>query len=503
MLNADQAYQQARISLVQAQADRFTDTAALFQALGGGWWHRPELVERRQCPLRHARDAPRRLRCCACSPAARRRRTTDAGATNAVANVRLTKAQRHTSSSTRSCRSAIAQHIEAPGTVDFDNDQATAVVSPFSGPVTRIFVALGPARGQGPAAGGGRFRRFRHCRRRLSQGAVGRGQRAAGCSSGQRPGRAQRHLRARSGPGRNRCGKRRGRPGSRRCRRWASIGTIASIRESGAVSGIIRAPVSGIVVEKQITPGQLLQAGSSAAFTVANLSQVWVMAQIAPSDLAAVGLHDAATIDPGNGTGPFHGTVDNIGASVDPDTRAVVARIVAPNPGDLLKKQMYVDVSIESGRVSTGLLVPVSAVLRDDREPAVRLCRPARRQLRPPPRHARLSRQPELRRDERARERRPGGGRTARSSSSSCRANERAIRRRARRRRDRLLVHQPDRRPQPRAAFPRRRCDGAADRRRHPRAGSGCRSMPIPICRRRWSRSSPNGPATPPRKSNG
>ena len=44
MLNADQAYQQARLSLVQAEADRFTDTAALFQALGGGWWHRPELA---------------------------------------------------------------------------------------------------------------------------------------------------------------------------------------------------------------------------------------------------------------------------------------------------------------------------------------------------------------------------------------------------------------------------------------------------------------------------
>ena len=44
----------------------------------------------------------------------------------------------------------------------------------------------------------------------------------------------------------------------------------------------------------------------------------------------------------------------------------MVARVVAPNPGDLLKKQMYVDVSIESGRVATGLLVPVSAVLRDD-----------------------------------------------------------------------------------------------------------------------------------------
>jgi NodT family efflux transporter outer membrane factor (OMF) lipoprotein len=45
LLSAEQAYRQARINLVQAQASRFADTAALFQALGGGWWHRPELAE--------------------------------------------------------------------------------------------------------------------------------------------------------------------------------------------------------------------------------------------------------------------------------------------------------------------------------------------------------------------------------------------------------------------------------------------------------------------------
>jgi len=44
LLSAEQAYQQARISLVQAQANRYADTAALFQALGGGWWDRPESV---------------------------------------------------------------------------------------------------------------------------------------------------------------------------------------------------------------------------------------------------------------------------------------------------------------------------------------------------------------------------------------------------------------------------------------------------------------------------
>jgi len=45
LLSAEQAYQQARINLVQAQASRYADTAALFQALGGGWWHRADLTK--------------------------------------------------------------------------------------------------------------------------------------------------------------------------------------------------------------------------------------------------------------------------------------------------------------------------------------------------------------------------------------------------------------------------------------------------------------------------
>jgi NodT family efflux transporter outer membrane factor (OMF) lipoprotein len=45
LLSAEQAYQQARISLVQAQAARYADTAALFQALGGGWWRRTDLIK--------------------------------------------------------------------------------------------------------------------------------------------------------------------------------------------------------------------------------------------------------------------------------------------------------------------------------------------------------------------------------------------------------------------------------------------------------------------------
>jgi NodT family efflux transporter outer membrane factor (OMF) lipoprotein len=45
LLSAEQGYQQARIALVQAQASRYADTAALFHALGGGWWHRADLTQ--------------------------------------------------------------------------------------------------------------------------------------------------------------------------------------------------------------------------------------------------------------------------------------------------------------------------------------------------------------------------------------------------------------------------------------------------------------------------
>jgi cobalt-zinc-cadmium efflux system membrane fusion protein len=293
-------------------------------------------------------------------------------ATPALANVRLTRDQLKHIQLYTVVPIGYRQKIEAPGTVDFDNDQATAVVSPFTGPVTQIFVALGQhvAKGQ-PLA--------------LVQSAdyataIGAYRKAVVTAANARKlAIADRDLAAHNGISEREAAQAQTDAASADADRDAALqalismgvdrGTVARAMAGNpraGLAGVIRAPVSGVVVEKQVTPGQLLQAGSSAAFTVANLSQVWVLAQVAPGDLSQVGVHDAAVIDPGNGTGPFRGTVENIGATVDPNTRAVVARIVAPNPGDLLKKQMYVGVSIESGRVNIGLLVPVSAVLRDD-----------------------------------------------------------------------------------------------------------------------------------------
>ena len=66
-----------------------------------------------------------------------------------VANVTLTKAQRSHIQLYTLVPSGYRQMVQAPGTVDFDNDQSTAVFSPFTGPVTHIFVALGQAVAKG------------------------------------------------------------------------------------------------------------------------------------------------------------------------------------------------------------------------------------------------------------------------------------------------------------------------------------------------------------------
>lgn len=132
-----------------------------------------------------------------------------------------------------------------------------------------------------------------------------------------------------------------------------------------ALEGTIRAPIAGTVVDRSITVGQLLQAGSTPCFTIADLSRMWVKAQVFGSELAAVKVGDPALVDIGNGARPIAGKVSYVGAQVDPDTRSVTARVQVDNPGGVLKGAMYVGVQIQSGQPAQGLQVPVTAILRD------------------------------------------------------------------------------------------------------------------------------------------
>jgi cobalt-zinc-cadmium efflux system membrane fusion protein len=262
--------------------------------------------------------------------------------------------------------------IEATGAVDFDNDQATSVIAPISGPVSRLLVSLGEQVKKGDPLAEVDSPDFAAAisayRKALATAKTDRRLADLDKDLVEHHGVAQREAEQAETDAEN----------AEADRDAALQGvvalnvppqTIKDIQEGRPIlrpSGMIRSPIAGTVVERLITPGELLEAGTTPSFTVANLSRVWVMAQIFGSDLASVNVGDSAEVVTGIDLKNFPGRVDNISALVDPDTRSVVVRVVAENPGNFLKKQMYVHVLIQARQESTGLLVPVSAMLRDD-----------------------------------------------------------------------------------------------------------------------------------------
>jgi cobalt-zinc-cadmium efflux system membrane fusion protein len=134
----------------------------------------------------------------------------------------------------------------------------------------------------------------------------------------------------------------------------------------------VRSPISGMVVQKMVSPGMLIQAGTTVCFTISDVSTVWVQGHVFDRDLPTIRVGDAVAETNPSFDGTFQGTVEYIGAFVDPATRTTPVRVVTRNPKGLLKKDMFVDAVIRTNSRNSILVVPVSAVLRDDKnEPMV------------------------------------------------------------------------------------------------------------------------------------
>jgi RND family efflux transporter MFP subunit len=128
----------------------------------------------------------------------------------------------------------------------------------------------------------------------------------------------------------------------------------------------VRAPISGEVVERLVAPGQVLTAGATQTFTISDMSTVWVLANIYQGDLAFVKNGDDVSVQTDAFPDTFHGKISFVSPALDPTTRTLQARIVVQNPGEKLKKDMYVTVIVTAGSVANAIAVPDAAVLRDD-----------------------------------------------------------------------------------------------------------------------------------------
>ncbi|MGH8146207.1 MAG: efflux RND transporter periplasmic adaptor subunit [Rhodanobacteraceae bacterium] len=262
--------------------------------------------------------------------------------------------------------------VTTTGVVDFDHNRATQVLAPFSGAVSKLLVTLGDKVKQGQplaavdspdyAAAIGAYRKAVLAATAADSIAANDKDLYAHQAISQRENAAAQADAA-------------GADADRAAALQALVAlhmdskTIAAIRAGKSAvhgSGMIRAPITGTVVEKSIAPGQTLSAGTSPCFTIADTSKMWVMARVFGADLDRVQTGDPATVDLGDGGKPLTGTVTNVGAVVDPDTRSVAARVAVDNPDGALRKAMFVEVHIRSRVARDGILIPVSAVLRDD-----------------------------------------------------------------------------------------------------------------------------------------
>jgi cobalt-zinc-cadmium efflux system membrane fusion protein len=291
----------------------------------------------------------------------------EAPADSAQAGVVIPAAQRGRIHTQEVVLSTYTPSVRATGTVAFDGDRSTSVLAPISGPVTRTVVQPGAtvARGQPLAYVSSPDFASAVAAYRKAAASARNAQRVAELDAQlfRNDAIARRDLEQAQTDA---VSARADEDAAREQLRALRIDPSAAAAGAGPAEGVIRAPISGTVVEKLINPGQLLQAGQTACFTIADLSQVWVMASVFPGDLSRVAVGDPATVAAQGGAAAAGGRVDYIAALVDPSTKAASVRVLADNPQGALRKDMYVDVSIRSRQTVSGIMVPVSAVLRDD-----------------------------------------------------------------------------------------------------------------------------------------
>jgi membrane fusion protein, heavy metal efflux system len=125
------------------------------------------------------------------------------------------------------------------------------------------------------------------------------------------------------------------------------------------------APIGGEIVERLVSPGQVVQAGATQCFTISDMRTVWVLANVYQQDLGYVRLGDPVEISTDAYPEVFRGRISYVASAVDPTTRTLQVRIVTDNPGQRLKKDMYVTASVRAAVIPNTIAVPDAAVLRN------------------------------------------------------------------------------------------------------------------------------------------
>lgn len=127
-------------------------------------------------------------------------------------------------------------------------------------------------------------------------------------------------------------------------------GAVININKSNEQGYVIKSPISGFVIEKNLTDNTQVRADNSQnLFTIADLSDVYVLINIYESDIANIQTGDQVKITTLSYPDKvFEGKIDKIYEVLDPDNKVVKARVKIANPGNKLKPQMFANVTIKA-----------------------------------------------------------------------------------------------------------------------------------------------------------
>jgi membrane fusion protein, heavy metal efflux system len=149
----------------------------------------------------------------------------------------------------------------------------------------------------------------------------------------------------------------------------SSDAQIQALEAAGAVNPAttINSPITGLVTDRQIGPGQVVQSGDATAiFTVADLSTVWLLCAVRDSDAAAVVPGQVILIHvpalPGQ---EYRATVQSVAAQVDAATHRVVVRAAVPNADGRLKPAMLASAEIITSADTQAPGIPEAAIVRE------------------------------------------------------------------------------------------------------------------------------------------
>jgi cobalt-zinc-cadmium efflux system membrane fusion protein len=144
---------------------------------------------------------------------------------------------------------------------------------------------------------------------------------------------------------------------------------IATLEQHGTISRLARitAPIDGTVISRKVGPGQYVKADSGEAlYVIADLSTMWLKAQIFEQDIALVRVGqeiEAKVAAAPNRT--FKARIANIGSASDQTTRRVMVRSEVGNPDGVLKSEMFASFKIGITEPSATPAVPTEAVIRE------------------------------------------------------------------------------------------------------------------------------------------